>query len=550
MNFHQMRKGLRVLFSGLCLASFAGMGLASSAKVDESRVQILEQSSGWQLMDVENSELSIQTSEKQSSSRVYLITSLEGIESAPIDSAIKEELRLAQKLAMDNGEEFFVAINADVAEFGIPRLIESEGEVALQCEAGWVSRSEEFPRDFAYSDSREFTIDLPIEGQDSAYIRTVADINLSGVAKFIAYYEVKQTWFCLPYMFRYVKSEVRADADLHRAGFNVEGEIAAEFNRVFESEMIKLIDESWTFMVGPIPVVFNIEAPLSVGLETHAQHRESFMMDAAIAGQLSASISCEPNSECEESHEFNFQYIGDGPYIDANAQAAARAYLDIKVAGSLYNSSVIGAWAAAQPYLTAKAWGYAGNTCGDADLDGVNETVYGATADVGAGLHLFAGYDLLNIGEVFPIAKELLDYVWWDYQLEGEWAESFYRHLLFTDLLGNSSALDPIMRSSIEDKVLTLDYGMRSCLPFVDPVQMTIDWGDGTVQELDYNLTGLASLQHEYETPGTYTVVLSSGEDAIGRQFNRTISMEIEIAQPNPILQWWLNLLRWLGWIQ
>ena len=104
---------------------------------------------------------------------------------------------------------FFVAINADVAEMGVNAVYGEAQDYALQCEAGWVAKSEEFPRDFAYADSREFTIDLPIEGQDSAYIRTIADVDISGVAKFIAHYEVKQTWFCLPYMFRYVKSEIR-----------------------------------------------------------------------------------------------------------------------------------------------------------------------------------------------------------------------------------------------------------------------------------------------------------------------------------------------------
>ncbi|WP_144394564.1 hypothetical protein [Pleionea sediminis] len=547
MNFQEMKKRMCVVIGGLGLALLGSTGMASNVQIDESKVQILQESKGWQLMDVQNADLSLQADEK-TFSRVYLISSLEGIESAPIDAAIKKELVLAHQQALKNDEEFFVAINADVAEQGLTALQEQDGNFMFPCKPGWVEESESFPRDFAFADSREFTIDLPIEGQDSAYIRTIADVNLSGMAEFTAFYEVKRSWLCVPYMFRYVRSEVRASADLHRAGFNIEGEIAADFNRVFESEMIKLIDQSWNFMVGPIPVVFNIEAPLSVGLETHAQHRESFSMDAAINGRLSARISCAPGSDCEEEHDFNFQYIGDGPYIDANAQAAARPYLDLKVEGSLYNSSAIGAWASAQPYITAKAWGYAGNTCGDADRDGVNENVYGATLDAGAGLHLFAGYDLLNIGDVFPIAEDLLDYIWWDYELEGKYAESFYHHLLFTDLLGNSTVLNPVMKSEINDKQVRLNYGMRACLPFVDALQMTVDWGDGTVQKMDYNLRGMDALVHEYDSPGVYTVVVSAGTDALGREYNRSSSMEVAIVERKTFWNWWSRFLTWLGW--
>ncbi|NVJ61126.1 MAG: hypothetical protein HWE27_12095 [Gammaproteobacteria bacterium] len=532
--------------------------MASSVQVDSSKVKVLQHSKGWQLMDVQNEALSIQ-SKKKSFSRVYLISSLEGIKNAPIDAAMKKELAIAHKLAKKKGEEFFVAINADVAETGLSALKGLQQNQRMQCKAGWVEKNESFPRDFSYADSREFRIDLPIDGQDSAYIRTIADVNLTGKVEFTAYYEVKQTWFCVPYMFRYIRSEVTANADLHRAGFNIEGEIAADFNRVFQSEMIKLIDHSWNFMVGPIPVVFNIEAPLSVGLETHAQHRESLSMDAAISGRLSASISCAPGSDCEEQHDFNFQYIGDGPYIDANAQAAARAYLDIKVAGSLYNSSSIGAWASAQPYITTKAWGYAGNTCGDANLDGVNENVFGATLDAGAGVHLFAGYDLLNIGEVFPIAEDLLDFVWWDYELEGRYAESFYRHLLFTDLLGNSTVLNPVMRSDVRDNNVRLNFGMRACLPFVDELEMTVDWGDGTIQQTTYGLRGMTALEHEYKDTGTYTVTVSAGSDALGREYNRSSSMQIDIAdskdaikvreivKPKPDLNQWSRFLTWLS---
>ena len=118
MNLNQIRKKISLFIGGLCLALWGSTIMASSVQLDKSNVRVLQQSKGWQLMDVQNEALSAK-SNKKAFSRVYLITSLEGIKSAPIDASIKKELMQTHRLTKKKGEEFFVAINADVAESGL-----------------------------------------------------------------------------------------------------------------------------------------------------------------------------------------------------------------------------------------------------------------------------------------------------------------------------------------------------------------------------------------------------------------------------------------------
>ena len=66
---------------------------------------------------------------------------------------------------------------------------------------------------------------------------------------------------------------------------------------------------------------------------------------------------------------------------------------------SLWHSSFAYAQAGAQAYARANIWGYYGNTCGDADGDGSNETVQALLAELHAGYQFAYGWDTFATDE-------------------------------------------------------------------------------------------------------------------------------------------------------
>jgi hypothetical protein len=188
-------------------------------------------------------------------------------------------------------------------------------------------------------------------------------------------------------------------------------------------------------------------------------------------------------------------------------QASVRAYL--------YTEWLAYAQVGVRPYLRGDLWGYYGSGCGDADGNGVNETVSALTFDLDWQLYIKAAASAFGSTPT-------------DWTL---WTSPLY-HIAFWDLIG-SSAINPMISGSSTARVnISQAYSakMRPCWPYTDSTTYRFNWGDGGTTTLSGLPQSWTSSSHTWTTTGTKVLGLTSLSDNHGRTFtNRTTSRNIQV---------------------
>jgi hypothetical protein len=198
-------------------------------------------------------------------------------------------------------------------------------------------------------------------------------------------------------------------------------------------------------------------------------------------------------------------------------QAAVRAYL--------YTEWVAYAQVGIRPYLRGDLWGYYGNGCGDADGNGVTETVDALTFDLDWQVYLTASASAFGSS---PTNWTL-------------WGSPRY-HIRFWDLIG-SDALRPMINGPATVGVnYSQGYGgkMRPCWPYSDNVSYRFNWGDATSTNFSGAAHSWNTYNHTWNTTGAKALSLVAMSDSHGRSFNNaTTSRTINVTTPT----WtpWLN---------
>lgn len=498
---------------------------------------------------------------------VYVVRERSGIESAPLPSSIKLELQ-ADTTSTTTDDEVFI-VSRDVADAIAQAeltgqsnaLIEQYGDYVLEpgpidgpdpgdgpspieepyLEANGKSGSKDPQEvgvlacnDRTKTKTKTFNLNLStnrnynIGGGFSGSLG--ADVGVTGTATTVIRYKAKRKrvlFFCVTYGFKFLDARmygnVQAEADASISG-------TLSYNYHWETEIAKPHLGSLTFWVGPVPVYIGFKLPIDLGLDLNASVTGTVGYNGSSTATGTFDYTCSLSS-CAGNGNYNLGNSTTPAQItgsvsgrvkpDVWAQASVRAYL--------YNEWLAYAQVGIKPMLRGDLWGYYGNTCGDADDNGINETVDALTFDLDWQVYITAR------ARAFGGNPKKWNDLW----------HSSRRHIRFWDLIG-SDALRPMLDgpASVNAGNNTLYKAkMRPCWPYNDSVSYRINWGDGSSQS-SFSATAhnWTNRYHTFNSSGAKTVSTTALSDSHGRSFNKTSSRTVNVnGSSNPTWTGWLD---------
>lgn len=346
------------------------------------------------------------------------------------------------------------------------------------------------------------------------------DANVQGNATVVFRYRVKRfklLFWCIPYWVKF--HDVRTFGDA-----NVDGEVGL-------SGSLSNIDDPWlwsweiakphlgslNFWVGPVFVHLGFKLPVTAGLQLGVSAQASVSYDAGGAASGNFDYTCNL-SNCSGSSSFDLSSLNtnNSPTASIEGRADVRAYLDVGVRAYLYGEGLAYAQIGVRPQVFGDLWGYYGNACGDANCDGVPETVSALTADLDWQVFLTAQAD------TFVTNTKYWNDLW----------HTPRRHIAFWDLIG-SSALDPLLHgpgSVVPGTAADFEARMRSCWPYEDFMTYNVEWPGGGVENFANPPHEYEQLQHTFNGSGPQNVALTSVVDSHGRVLGNTTTRSIELS--------------------
>jgi hypothetical protein len=324
-----------------------------------------------------------------------------------------------------------------------------------------------------------------------------ASLTASATAKAVIH--VKKKW-CVPYGVSFKYAQITGNATVAANG-HLDGAFAKSFH--YEKTIAQPSLGSLSFTIGPIPVQVNFSAPIRLGLDGSAKATVKF--DGAATTHATFDMICK-SSGCSGSKSATMSYpAGAGvPSMSADGLVEATPYAYAGIHANLYTDWVANAEVGIKAKLRNQLWGYAGNTCGDANGDGTNEFVNAAVLDSRFGVDL--------VGKVSLVGH---DYGPWTYGI-------LDTHVKYWDLMsGGSTAVSPLLSFNIPTPggtTVNAQIRMRPCWPWTDAMKYDVAWGDGATTQTSYvAANSLAVSTHTFATIGRKTVTATPALDVMGR---------------------------------
>lgn len=346
------------------------------------------------------------------------------------------------------------------------------------------------------------------------------DADVQGDATVVVRYRVKRfrlLFWCIPYWVKF--HDVRTFGDASFGGnVGLTGSISnIDDPWLWTREIAKPHLGSLNFWVGPVFVHLGFKLPITAGLQLGVSATASANYETG--GEASGHFDYTCNLDnCSGSSSFSASNFSTPGNLTASIEGRAdvRGYLDVGVRAYLYAEWLAYAQIGVRPQVFADLWGYYGNTCGDADCDGVPETVSALTANLDWQVFLTAKADTF-----FTSTKEWNDL----------WHTPRY-HIGFFDLIG-SSALEPLVHgvaSVVPGTPATFDVRMRSCWPYEDFMTYNVEWPNGQVQAFSNPPYEAETLQHTFNGSGPQSVAVTAVSDSHGRTLGNTTTRWIELS--------------------
>ena len=270
------------------------------------------------------------------------------------------------------------------------------------------------------------------------------------------------------------------------------------------------------FWIGPIPVHIGFNLPINYGLDLQASATGTVTYTGSQSAAGNFNYSCTL-SGCSGTAGYT-QTNPVSPQIGTagvSGRILPNVWVQVAIRGYLYDEWLAYAQIGVRPYVRGDLWGYYGNGCGDANADGLFETVDALALDLDLQVHLTAQ------ARAFGATPT---------QWNDLWHTPRY-HLGFWDLIG-SEALQPMLGgSSTATPGVSQAYTakMRPCYPWTDNVSYGLTWGDSTSSSTSGAPQSFASANHAWSTAGTKAVALTAQSDAHGRSFNKSTTRNISV---------------------
>ncbi|PTL76776.1 hypothetical protein [Vitiosangium sp. GDMCC 1.1324] len=532
----------RFLTLGLTLAA-GGSALAQEQEpIPEEKVyseKILEEGEGWQLKNI--SGYAVDDKGQYYSKDIYTLQS--GKESAfrlPVVPSLQEELAAAA--ASTEGDTVFIVDKFIADEIAIAQekgeLTEALKAIAEPLDEGdgktmgkmgpFGSCSDQF-----INKSKGFSLNTPISTSTSlggGFSGTLsATGNLSGSATGEVQLRIKRTkvfWVCIPYAVQFGYAHAWGSATVGY-GATVSGTLNYNFN--WENQIAKPYLGSLDFFVGPVPVHIGFNLPINLGLNVNASVTGSVSYNSNQNATGSFDYTCTLSS-CSGWANYSLPTSSPQPLT---ASISGRAYptvwAQVAVRAYLYSEWLAYAQVGVRPYLYGDLWGYYGNSCGDGNGDGINETVSALTFDLDWQLFITAQAAAFGGSPA---------------QWNNLWSTS-RKHIKFWDIpSGGSSAIRPILTgpsSLLVNATGNYNSRMRPCWPYGDTVNYQLAWGDSTSTSFSAAPATVTTKSKAWTSAGAKTVALTAQSDSHGRQFNATNSRSVQVNALSGTWTPWLN---------
>jgi len=504
------------------LAVVALLALAASASAqikpglgDPYAPKVMAEGKGWKLLETYDPALG----ERQEGTLVWMVMRV-AVPNLPISQFQRDALEasMTELTDADDSEIFFADVTGlDALEAGTLGPDPDEGgELLANC--GWRTRTKDKNYSFSdYSHSNTFTLGS-VNGTYSV------NIPLSGQANLHFEYE---EWrpnlllFCGPplwwrFKFAHVDGNVAVSGDGDLSASASIGDTYSNEWLLFEPTL-----GQFTFYVGIIPVRIKVTLPTYVGASLTWNLTATVGVDADFGASGTFNYDCTKDA-CTGTNTFtdNFDIDDVTASLEADIDAQLNARVMARVA--LYDDSFAYVEAGIKGLLDGELWGYYGNTCGDADGDGHNETVQALAIDLGW------GYDI-----VYGIGGFLLP--------DRTWTSMGPRYPLgWYDLLGagGSTALQPMLlgpATVTEDQSVSYTVKMRPCYHYPEQVNFTIapgTWSGNKFIPMPKSTVpsqNSSQVSRSFNTPGNPTLVVTNTTDGDGRDINVSYSRTITV---------------------
>jgi len=528
------RRGLKTFAWSLSASLALLSGGTALAQTDEEPIppekvyweEVIAEGKTWQLKKI--SGYAIDDNNEFYSREVFTLNGPQAIFELPLPESIQKDLyeSLSEEELKEDGNVSFSIDKQIVDEIAISEklgeptpylkeIAEKEAAEEQQALGGFAAKSS--CGDQTITKSKGFSLNKPISLSQnfgagfSGSLSSTGSIQGSATGQLVLTKKRAKVWFvCVPYAvkFNHARAYGNVTVDTNSA---INGTV--NYAMSWEKQVAKPHLGSLNFFVGPIPVHIGFNLPIDVGLSVNAIVTGTVAYNGSQAATGSFDYTCTL-SNCTGGSSYNLgspynpqpvtSSISGRIYPTLWAQVAVRAYL--------YSEWVAHAQVGVRPYLYGDLWGYYGNTCGDANGDGINETVSALTFNLDWQLFITARASALG-------STKNWNNLW-----------STNRRLVkFWDLIG-SSALQPILTGPTN--LATNTYGayttrMRPCWPYSNNITTQLNWGDGTsTSYISAPSTSVTRFKY-WPTAGTRTVKATVLSDSHGRQINKSTSRSV-----------------------
>ena len=284
--------------------------------------------------------------------------------------------------------------------------------------------------------SKNFSISTPVNystnpgGGFSGTVSATGNIQASATGELeVALKRTRVLFWCIPYGVRFNFARAYGTATV---GYNSNVTGTINYANAWQWELAKPHLFSLNFAIGPIPVHIGFNLPINLGLDLTASATGSVTYTGSQSATGSFNYYCRLNG-CTGSASFTQTNPVSPQMTTASVSGRIQPNLWVQVAvrGYLYSEWVAYAQLGARAYLRGDLWGYYGNNCGDADANGIFETVSALTFDLDLQAYVTAQARAFGASPT-------------------QWNDLYHTpryHLRFWDLTG-SSALSPLLEGS------------------------------------------------------------------------------------------------------
>ncbi|HQP36993.1 MAG TPA: hypothetical protein PLI95_17535 [Polyangiaceae bacterium] len=445
---------------------------------------------GWRTMRYAGTAKDIATDEVRAvNEEIVLIGSTDAISKAPIGEEAKARLIADAVASKAAGEpDMLIAVHAATAA-------KLDGKSGVEPK-GWCDDYTLTKRPNATL-SKNLTYEKKSEGDFTGSV--LFEAQATGSADAEVKMKVKRSgWsLCIPYAVVFKRARVHGKAVV-KAGLTVNAEFTDEWkwNKAVANPTLA----SFPFMAGPIPVVLGIGAPIRVGVDASGAASLTVKGTATASGEL--TYDCTGSSCQQVSANASQGWTEDGsPTVAVTGKVKVNPWASVGLRVFLYDDWPASAEVGVRTTLESELWGYAGNNCGDANHDGVNETIMAATLDARVAAGLYVGLSALGEDRWF---KQ------WTLGRSSHW---------FKDLsLGN--ALSPMFWStsaSTHGGSITLVGQMRPCWPYTDNVIYELTRPDGSKETVTSAPQTAFTKVYSVPTTSSATATLKAVRDSSPR---------------------------------